>query len=214
MAERQLDRGDQEAIRSNVQSIRSAARRMQRLVDDLLVAARLGEGRFEIHPMPIDLAACVRQIAVEQQAYTRDHQIHVEAPDSLPGLWDGERLAQALTNLISNAIKYSPDGGDIKIRLRAGDGLVQLAVADHGWGIRPDQVPYLFEPFSRLDGPAAVDGNGLGLYITKGIVESHGGNIWVESRLGEGSTFRVTLPWQMAETDRLAQAFASGERSN
>jgi signal transduction histidine kinase len=204
-SERHLDQGDLEATRRNIRYIGDAARRMQRLVEDLLVAARLGEGRFEIHPVGVDLAACVRHIAAEQQTHAIHHNLVVDAPAHVSGIWDGERLGQALTNLVSNAIKYSPDGGEIRIRLRGGDGLVQIAVTDHGIGIPPPQIPDLFEPFTRLPQGQAVEGTGLGLYITKGIVESHGGHIWVESRVGEGSTFFITLPWRTTEVASPAQ---------
>jgi signal transduction histidine kinase len=193
-SERHLDQGDVEATRRNVRQIGDAARRMQRLVEDLLAAARIGEGRFEIHPVLFDLAECVRQVMAEQQVGTVQHHLVVDGPANLWGIWDSQRIQQAVTNLVSNAIRYSPAGGEIRIRLRSGGGAVQIAVTDQGIGIPPDSIPDLFRPFARLNQDRVTDGTGLGLFITKGIVESHGGQISVSSQCGHGSTFVVTLP--------------------
>ena len=102
-----------------------------------------------------------------------------------------------LTNLLSNAIKFSPQGGRIEVTAEPGDGEVRLGVRDHGEGIAPEDVPKLFKKFTQLDSSATrkAGGTGLGLVICKGIVEQHGGRIWVESARGEGSTFQFTLPY-------------------
>ncbi len=104
-------------------------------------------------------------------------------------------MAQVLANLLSNAIKYSPDGGVIAVTTLARDGLVEVSVRDHGLGIAPEFVDRLFSRYERYEKSAAkIIGTGLGLAITRQIVEMHGGKIWVESKQGDGSDFRFTIP--------------------
>ncbi len=204
-----LDQGDLEVSRKNARSIRDAAQRMQRLVDDLLVAARLGEGHFEIQLAPMDLAACLRGIVTDQQSNASNHRLIVDAPANLLITADRARIDQAVTNLVSNAIKFSPDGSQVVVRLTCSNETARLAVTDRGPGIPADQIPYLFQPFSRLNRDRSTTGTGLGLFITKGIVDSHGGHIWVESARGQGSTFFVTLPLQ-TEASSAADPHARG----
>jgi signal transduction histidine kinase len=118
----------------------------------------------------------------------------LDAPEHLEGMWDGERLNQLLTNLISNAVKYSPAGGAVRVSVRGGAGEACVSVADHGIGLNPSEIQRLFQPFTRMYSHQEVEGVGLGLYISKAIVEAHGGRIWVESVPGQGSTFTVALP--------------------
>lgn len=182
--------------RQAIRAIENATRAMRRLVDDLLDAARIGAGRFEIRPAPTDLVSVIREVVTQQQAMTQRHRILVEMPDQLPGTWDREYLARVFSNLIANAIKYSPDGGEILVRLQVSNGEVIGSVTDHGIGIAPEQIPRLFQPFSRLETGPGATGVGLGLYISKAIVEAHHGRIWVTSEPGKGSTFYVALPRQ------------------
>jgi signal transduction histidine kinase len=116
----------------------------------------------------------------------------------LIGCWDPDRLAQILANLLTNAIKYSPSGGEIRCRVEAAGGEVRIAVVDQGLGNPSSARPRLFEPFYRADGVIASDipGVGLGLYLTRRLVEAHGGHMDAESAVGQGSCFTVTLPWR------------------
>jgi signal transduction histidine kinase len=110
---------------------------------------------------------------------------------------DPERLRQVITNLTMNAVKYSPDGGSITVRCRErGSQHVVIEVVDHGMGIPPEQIGRLFQKFQRVstEKHLAISGTGLGLYICRLIVEGHGGQIWVESEMGKGSTFGLVLP--------------------
>ena len=172
----------------------NAIRRMRRLVDDLLGAARIGAGRFQIRPFPMDLVDVANRVVDQIQTTTQIHRLELDAPDRLDGEWDPERIGQLLTNLVSNAIKYSPDGGDVRIHITRSDQEVVIQVSDQGIGISPEQTPLLFEPFIRLGHEPETDGLGLGLYIAKGIVEAHGGRIWVESEVNLGTSFFVALP--------------------
>ncbi|MDI7277600.1 MAG: ATP-binding protein, partial [Anaerolineae bacterium] len=140
--------------------------------------------------------ALARGVAEEMQVTTEAHQITVQAEQpSIVGHWDPAALRQVLTNLVDNAIKYTP-GGPIEIRVRCQDGEVVASVTDHGPGIPSERLALLFEAFA---GASARElrrpgGLGLGLYISRGIVQAHRGRIWVESQLGVGSTFSFSLP--------------------
>ncbi len=174
--------------------IDTAAHSMSRLLDDLRDASTIGAGHFAIHTAQTDLAAIARRVVELQQASAVDHRLTVNAPARLEGTWDGERLNQLLTNLVSNALKYSPAGSEVQVSMHGGAGEARVCVSDHGIGLSPDQIQRLFQPFTRLRYGQDVQGVGLGLYISKAIVDAHGGRIWVESAPGQGSTFTVALP--------------------
>jgi signal transduction histidine kinase len=127
-----------------------------------------------------------------------DHSVLTDVPPGFPKIWgDPDRLRQVLTNLVSNAVKYSPAGGSIIVRVRErGTQHILVEVVDHGLGIPPDQVGKLFQKFARVrsEDHLKVSGTGLGLYICRLIVEGHGGQVWVESEVGKGSTFGLSLP--------------------
>ena len=178
-----------------VSTILSEVDRLGRLISDLLDFSRVVAGRLRIAPQPVDLVGLARQVVEAQQLTTTAHQIILEAPPRVQGMWDPDRLAQVLTNLISNAIKYSPEGGNVWVRLRPRDQEVEISVADQGMGLTTEERARLFEPFARLERTRSLKGAGLGLFIAKGIVEAHGGQIWAESAgPGKGSTFFVALP--------------------
>jgi signal transduction histidine kinase len=194
-----ISRGQQqlspEASEKMIYAIQKETHRMNRLISDMLDASQIGAGRFTIQREPMDLVSLARDIVQQQQATTTKHHIILEAPKSLEGVWDADRIAQVLTNLLSNAIKYSPEGGYIWVNLSQVDGNATVRVTDQGIGVAPDDIPLLFEPFSRLYREQPAKGTGLGLYITKAIVEAHGGRIQVESAgPGKGSSFILTLP--------------------
>ena len=115
------------------------------------------------------------------------------------GNWDQDRLHQLFTNLITNAIKYSPNGGEVGITVKQRGQEALVGVADQGIGMTPEQRAVLFQPFARLNQAEGVPGSGLGLYISKAIVEAHGGRISVESMAGQGSAFSVALPLTKVE---------------
>src|SRR5690606_21795255 len=141
----------------------------------------------------VDLVAVVREVVEAQLVSGGQHRLHLDAPEQLTGCWDRERIAQVVANLIDNAVKYSPDGGEVRASLREEAGSAILTISDQGPGLSDDQQTRLFQPFSRV-GETTLVGSGLGLFIAKGIVESHGGRIWVDSEPNRGSTFTVRLP--------------------
>ncbi len=179
--------------RKAINGIVRTTQRIERLSADLLDASRIGAGRFEVRPSPMDLVEAIREVVEVQQATAVGRQIVLRAPPRLDGEWDRERIVQVFTNLISNALKYS-DNGDVRVTVQRANGKAVGCVTDDGIGMAPEQLARLFDPFSRLEKEPGRTGTGLGLYITKGIVEAHQGRIWVDSVPGHGSTFCVELP--------------------
>lgn len=174
------------------------ARRLLALVTDVLHVARAGAGHLSLARRPDDLAAIVRDVVQTHRpmAERASVELSVETPPALMIEVDQQRMRQVLDNLVTNAIKYSPGGGRVLVTLDdTGDG-AHIAVRDTGMGIPADELHLVFDPFYR--GAQVVDdqisGTGLGLNIVASIVQAHGGEVAVESELGRGSTFRVTLP--------------------
>src|SRR5262249_23867857 len=170
-----------------------------RLVPDLSAVPSREAGRFEIRRQPTDLVALTRAFVAAAAEQTQRHHVQLEAPaEPVVGEWDGERLGQVLQNLLGNAIKHLPTGGTIAVAIAPGDGEVLLSVRDDGPGIAPEHLPRLVDRFYRAELGARTPGLGMGLYIARMLVEAHGGRIWVESEIGQGSTFFVALPIQVA----------------
>ncbi len=177
------------------ETILGQALRLRRLTEDLSDASLIESGKFEVLKAPCDLRKVARDVVEQQQTMAVKHRVVLEAPEApLEGHWDCERLAQALTNLVGNAVKYSPEGGQVRVALALSDHSVTVRVSDQGIGIAPEEIPQLFQPFSKLHREQPIRGTGLGLYITKAIVEAHGGSVCVESEQGKGSTFSFTVP--------------------
>lgn len=200
---RQLAESSDPLVPKALTTVRDQGNRMERLINELLDVARIESRQLDFRYRDTDLVELIEQIASEAQRSTRRHTIQVERDvDEIVGRWDRDRLAQVFDNLLTNAVKYSPDGGTIVVALATatvGDAPgVEVSVTDQGLGIPPEQIPRLFARFARVrDGRHfQQSGLGLGLYITKEIVDSHGGTIVARSTLGEGTTFTVTLPLQ------------------
>ena len=183
----------------SLRKIRVQTKRLQRLIDDLLDVSRIASGTFEMAPEMIDLCALAKSTMEEQQATTQRHTLRLEAPNApLMGMWDRLRLSQALSNLLSNAIKYS-EGGEVHVCIRLLEEEVQVSVRDQGAGMTAEEIDQLFQLYSRLERTRKIAGNGLGLYLTRGIIEAHGGRLWASSPSpGQGSTFTFTLPLRRA----------------
>jgi signal transduction histidine kinase len=196
-----LDPDDRERFARGLEAIDTAATRMARSINDLVDLARLRIGQpLELSRGPVDLVELVQGVVADQHAGLNDPCIRVETEtDSLLGTWDAVRLHRVFTNLVSNAVKYSPDGGDIVVRIgqeQAGGGrLAMVSVRDEGLGIPPEDLAHVFERYHRGANVAdRFDGSGVGLAAARQIVEQHGGRISVESAAGKGSTFSVELP--------------------
>jgi signal transduction histidine kinase len=171
---------------------------MTRMIDDLGDAVRLESGQLVLHPAAVELGMLAHEAAERAQTQTDRHAIRVALPETpVIGTWDRVRLEEVLDNLIGNAVKYSPDGGEILVEVVASTEEAQLRVVDEGLGIPEADQLRLFERFHRAEGNG-LPGLGLGLYITRMLVEAHGGRIDVASVPGEGSAFTVWLPLLVA----------------
>jgi PAS domain S-box-containing protein len=179
-----------------IETIINQSIHLERLINDLLDAVRVEAGHVNLRRDLVDLGALVRRCVEEVQATILTHRITVRTPDEpLEGFWDSDRIDQVVLNLLSNAIKYSPDNTDIEVIVDEDGDVARLIVSDHGVGIALDDIPHLFERFFRVETTRDYSqGIGLGLYITKSLVEAHGGTIGVASTPGAGSTFTIMLP--------------------
>ena len=181
-----------------VQQIQEQIGRLETLVSDLLDASRIQRGRLELRLEDVDLAQLADQVMARFEVAperTERHTVVIDTPEPVQGVWDRARLDQVLTNLISNALKYSPHGGEVKVAVRHDDAHAELIVSDQGIGIATSEHSGLFQPFRRGESAhLSASGTGLGLYITAQIVEQHGGTITLESEPAVGSVFTVRLP--------------------
>jgi PAS domain S-box-containing protein len=173
------------------------AKRLDKMILALLDVSRIETGKLSIERTPVDLCGLVRRVVEEVQPTLVSHTVDCQMPTSMLMI-DGDevRLEQVIQNLITNAIKYSPQGGSVVVRIEQHDTQVHLEVMDTGMGIPKDDQPYLFQRFYRASNAEAQyrSGMGIGLYVVKEIVTLHGGIIAVESCEGVGSTFTVSLP--------------------
>jgi signal transduction histidine kinase len=173
--------------------------RLADIVNDLLLASQLDAGRLELHVEPSDahaLAASVLDAARTHLPEGMRVSLDSGQQDVPRVAADEGQLRQVLTNLIDNAVKYSPDGGDVRVRLEPAGKYVRFTVADEGLGIPPAEQTLIFEKFYRVDPDMAggIGGTGLGLYISRELVRRVHGRIWVEANQGRGSVFHVEIP--------------------
>jgi signal transduction histidine kinase len=183
--------------RELLQIAQAGCDRLIRLINDILDLSKIEAGRLQLHLVPTDLSeivessiASLQQFASQRQAVLRLAQL-----GNIPKVEvDRDRIEQVLTNLISNAIKFSPAGGEVSIELSAENGGVQCSVTDHGCGIAENELGRVFGKFQQLSNSQRHEGSGLGLAISHALVEEHGGRIWVESRVNQGSRFTFRLP--------------------
>jgi signal transduction histidine kinase len=176
--------------------IHDQSAKLGRLVRELLDVSRIQSGRLEFDLGPIDLGEVARTVVEQTQMTAPAYRYDVQTPERVTIMGDRDHLEQVIANLVDNAVKYSPEGGPVRVRVwREGDE-AHLLVEDEGIGIPPQQVERIFELFFRTHEAEArrTPGLGLGLYITRGIIERHGGRIWAESEEGKGTRVHVILP--------------------
>jgi two-component system phosphate regulon sensor histidine kinase PhoR len=171
--------------------------RLTRLISDLLDVSRIDSGKLELKTREFDFVKLVKIVVEKIQSQADKHNINLVAPEYPVSVdADADKIEQVMLNLLGNAVKYSPSGGEVEVRIKEYSHKVECAIQDQGVGIPKEHLTKIFEKFQRVDNRATrgIGGTGLGLYISKSIVEAHGGTIWAESAPGKGSVFHFTLP--------------------
>jgi signal transduction histidine kinase len=187
-----------EDIKEFANDINNDATRLSRMISEMLDLDRMESGKTESNRERVDLAEAARVTADRMGANAPRHPVTLEVEPNVPLIWaERDRITQVVTNLISNAIKYSPDGGGVTVGVDTSGGMAHFWVRDHGIGIAPDSLEAVFDRYSRLATvkTRSIQGTGLGLPIVREICKAHGGRAWAESILGSGSTFHVSLPF-------------------
>jgi len=199
-----LDRSGQDgALRRSAETIVANARQMNAMIQDLVDMARGETAQLVLNPVAIDLGRAVPDLIQRMPDVLEASRIRVEIPKGLPHVRaDPNRLERVVTNLLSNALKFSPPQTEVLVAAEKLDGEVKLSVTDRGVGIPPEVIPRLFQRYYRAAATRKTTGLGLGLYITRLLVEAMGGRIWVESEVGKGSTFSFTLPLAPTASER------------
>jgi PAS domain S-box-containing protein len=188
---------DAEVIRNGLTVIEEEADRLTELIENLLAASKLRAERMQLDMSEVNIPQLATQVVERFKTQTDKHKLNLSFPKDFPVVQGDEtRLRQVLDNLVSNAIKYSPDGGTITIGGEMDDQYITVFVRDHGVGIPESEQAKVFDRFYRVDGSISkkTKGTGLGLYLAKAIIEAHGGTIHVKSKSGAGSTFYFTIP--------------------
>jgi len=196
LAERPASRRDK-VLRAGLEAIADEADRLSRLVRNLLDVAKVQAGVLRLQLAPLNLKPLIEQGVERFSKRSRRHTFVVDIPEQLPLVTaDRDRIEGVLYNLLDNAVKYSPNGGTIRVSATVQGNDVVVAVSDPGIGIPYAEHDKIFQPYHRVTGPnqPPVEGSGLGLFIARAVVEAHGGRIWVRSRPGRGSTFYFSLP--------------------
>jgi PAS domain S-box-containing protein len=188
------DRFTDQQKRHMLETVDADADRVTRLIKELLDVSRIDAGRLELHRQLIDLQRVTQDVIGRFELQADGHQFLIEFPAGFPEVYaDRDKVEQVLTNLVENAVKYS-EGGTVTVSGEVVDGAVEVAVRDQGVGIPADQLTLIFTKFYRRAGHGAPTGTGLGLFITRGLVEAHGGRIWARSEVGGGTEVRFRLP--------------------
>lgn len=192
---------DRAIVKDSLEVIEEEADRLTDLIENLLDASRLQAGALSINRADVALDALAKRIAERFRTQTSRHTLSVDFPEDFPIVMaDEDRLAQVLSNLVSNAIKYSPQGGEIRLSGQVRLEQVIVCVSDQGPGIDPEDIPHVFDRFFRsTNASRTTKGAGLGLYLARAVVEAHGGRIWVDAKPGEGARICFSLP---RESDR------------
>jgi K+-sensing histidine kinase KdpD len=187
---------DEDTRQSFIQTIDSESDRLSQLIEDLLLMTRIEGGAFHARKEPYEVGEIISSIRDRLYNLTLKHNLKIYVPDNLPVLIiDGPRISQVISNLVENAVKYSEKGNEIKIEVEQKDCEIIISVTDHGVGIPEEYKSMVFERFNQVAAKTGGrKGNGLGLCICRGIVESHGGRIWFESIPGKGTKFSFSLP--------------------
>jgi len=180
-----------------IESAASGADDLAAMLENLLELSRYQSDRLKIQPEQVDIVKIVESVILKLRSRSEIHNLVTEISADIPPVnVDRLRIERVLFNLVENAVKYSPHGGEIKVSVRRDGSELLISVRDTGIGISPENVSKLFQSFERIDAyeQHSIPGLGLGLRVCRLLVEAHGGKIWVDSELDKGSTFSFTLP--------------------
>jgi two-component system sensor histidine kinase KdpD len=190
--------------RELLETIEEEAERLNRIVGNLLDLSRLQAGSLIPARDWHDAGLLLRETLYRMAPVTREHRLTVEVPDDLPPVYlDPVEIDQVVTNLVENAVKFTPPGGEITVHAAVRDGELQVSVQDSGPGLATSALPRLFEPFYRASGTRATGGSGVGLAVARGLVTAHGGRIWAQNANGRGARFTFAIPAASLEKDPL-----------
>ncbi len=198
--------------RELLQDLHGQVNRMERMIADLLDVSRIDAGRMSIELSSVEVGPVVDHACEEVRPLLQRRALHRHAPAELPPVFgQAQKLHQILVNLLTNAIKYSPDGSPVELSVTADREQVHFGVRDEGVGIRTEDLPRLFHKFYRAEDPVVrrTSGTGLGLYIVRSLVDMLGGRVDVRSQYGKGSVFTISLPRVQAERARRRAAVAA-----
>jgi signal transduction histidine kinase len=187
---------DRKIVEDSLEVIEEESDRLTELIEDLLDASRLQAGALSINMNEVSLDLLSKRIATRFQVQSTTHNIVVDFPEEFPViLGDEDRLSQVFANLISNAIKYSPEGGEIRINGQVKSEHLIVCISDQGLGIAADDLPHIFDRFYRASEVSrTTKGTGLGLYLVRAVIEAHGGRIWVDPKPGDGARICFSIP--------------------
>ncbi|MDQ4063747.1 MAG: PAS domain S-box protein [Actinomycetota bacterium] len=186
-----------EEMKEMASDIYEDATRLSRMINEMLDLDRMESGRMTLNLDGVDLNEILARTTDQVRSNAPNHHVRLQLDEGIPELLaDRDKLTQVVTNLLTNAVKYSPDGGKITVYSQLEDDFAHVRVTDEGVGIQPEILEKLFEPYTRAESGTTryIQGTGLGLAISRQIITLHGGHIWVESELGAGSTFHFTVP--------------------
>jgi len=213
LGQQALDRGQHDRLRGTLNVALRQTDRLATLIAQLLDASQMQAGRLKVERTPTDVSALVSSAVDAERLASEARPWVVELEPRLRASADPVRFEQVVVNLLDNAVKFSPGGGTLTLRLTGEGGEIRLEVRDQGIGIAPDRVGRIFDRFYRAHDDRGIGGLGLGLYISKQIVELHGGRIEVSSEPGRGTTFTVTIPRLAASVPGPVPAASVGAKS-
>ena len=194
----EFEENEEESYQKLTQNIVHNANTLETRIAELLEIVKTGSGQLQLQLEPLDIKSLLQGICwqISPLVQSKEQELSQDLPDSIPIIQgDGQKLEQAILNLMTNASKFTQEKGSIMLRARKQDSNLVIEVQDNGMGISVEALEKVFQPYSRLNADRQTHpGLGLGLALAKQVVELHGGKIWVESKLGRGSTFAFSLP--------------------